>query len=304
MGEIQIMKKVSIIIPIFNSQKYLLDLFKCIDKTELMKEDEILLIDNGSNDNTRAICMSKVERDSRYKYFYYDEKADSYAARNYGVKKSHGDILVFTDSDCKPTPEWLNIIRSNVQEGVFIAGNVLLEIKENSVWECYDSITHLSQTKDNVAKGKVATANMAVLREDFIDRVGYFEERFAGGDFEWSTRAVSCGMKLLFLEKALVYHPSRKTFEEILVREQRSAYGAGKHYRIENKNRYCILVRYFLKIFKFDTYLRLANQMLNKGISKKEVICFVKEYIGIRVRQLSAALAGYDGRDPRQLGIK
>lgn len=298
------MKSVSIIIPIFNSEKYLPDLFECLNKITFMNKDEIILVDNGSKDNTRELCLQQVEKCSRYKYLYFDEKADSYAARNFGVNNSTGEILVFTDSDCKPTTEWLSAIRANVLEGTFIAGNVLLEIKENSVWECFDSITHLSQTKNNLAEGHVATANMSVLRDDFLNRVGYFEERFAGGDFEWSKRAVTRGMNLLFLENALVYHPSRKTYEEILTREKRSAYGAGKHYRILNKSKLKLRIVYFLKIFKFDTYMKLAKQMKDKGIPSKEVRHFVRKYFGIRAQQLRAALAGYEGKDPRQLGIK
>lgn len=298
------MKNVSIIIPIFNSERYLHDLFKCLDKCEYLDGDEILLVDNGSKDNTKELCLQQVEKSSRYKYLFFDEKADSYAARNFGVRNSTGEILVFTDSDCKPTSDWLSTIRSNIKKGTFIAGNILLEIVDNSVWECFDSITHLSQTKNNLAAGHVATANMAVLRDDFLNRVGYFEERFAGGDFEWSERAVTRGMNLLFLEKALVYHPSRKTYEEILTREKRSAYGAGKHYRILNNSKLKLRIVYFLKIFKLDTYVKLANQMKDKGISTKEVRIFVKKYFGIRVQQLGAALAGYDGENPRQLGIK
>ena len=298
------MKNVSIIIPIFNSERFLPDLFKCLDNCEYLDGDEILLVDNGSKDNTKELCLQQVEESSRYKYLFFDEKADSYAARNFGVRNSTGEILVFTDSDCKPTAEWLSTIRSNIKSGTFIAGNILLEIVDNSVWECFDSITHLSQTKNNLAEGHVATANMAVLRDDFLNRVGYFEERFAGGDFEWSKRAVTHGMNLLFLENALVYHPSRKTYEEILTREERSAYGAGKHYRILNKGKFKLQIVYFLKIFKFDTYMKLAKQMKDKGIQSKEVRHFVRKYYGIRVQQLKAALAGYEGKDPRQLGIK
>ncbi len=241
------MKTISIIIPMFNSEKFLPDLFKCLEQCEYLEGDEILLVDNGSKDGTRELCKSQVEKNNRYKYYYYDEKPDSYAARNYGVKNSSGDILVFTDSDCKPTKNWLSMIRNNIHQGTFIAGNVLLEIEENSVWECLDSITHLSQTKNNLSKGCVATANMAVLKGDFINRVGYFEERFAGGDFEWSKRAMSCGMRLQFCENALVYHPSRKTYIEILTREKRSAYGAGKHYRIMNENKSKLILVYSIK---------------------------------------------------------
>lgn len=297
-------KTVSIIIPIYNSEKYLPDLFACLEKMTFVEGDEVLLIDNGSKDQTSELCKEQVEKNNVYKYLYYAEKADSYAARNFGVKNATGEILVFTDSDCKPTPKWLDMIRTNIQFGTFIAGNVLLEIVDNSVWECFDSITHLSQTKNNIEEGYVATANMSVLKDDFINKVGYFEERFAGGDFEWSKRAIECGMKLLFLEDALVYHPSRKTYNEILIREERSAYGAGKHYRLLKNNKLLLQLKYFLKIFKVDTYYKLAKQMKKRGIPQREVNIFLKKYFGIRVKQLGAALAGYNGENPRRLGIK
>lgn len=298
------MRTVSIIIPIFNAERFLKDLFACLEQCDFFEGDEILLIDNGSKDKTSQICKEQVGKDDKYKYYYYDEKADSYAARNYGIRQSLGEILVFTDSDCKPTREWLSAIRNSVKPGVFIAGNIQLEIVENSVWECLDSITHLSQTRNNLNAGCVATANMSVLKNDLENRVGFFEERFAGGDFEWSKRAIDCGMKLEFCEKALVYHPSRKTYKEIATREKRSAYGAGKHYRIAHKSKFKLEVIYFLKIFKFDTYFKLSRQMRKKGISMKDIWGFVIKYIGIRAQQLGAAIAGYEGNNPRELGIK
>lgn len=298
------MRTVSIIVPIFNAERFLKDLFACLEQCDFFEGDEILLIDNGSRDKTSQICKEQVGKDDKYKYYYYDEKADSYAARNYGIRQSLGEILVFTDSDCKPTREWLSTIRNSVKPGVFIAGNIQLEIVENSVWECLDSITHLSQTRNNLNAGCVATANMSVLKNDFENRVGFFEERFAGGDFEWSKRAIDCGMKLEFCENALVYHPSRKTYKEIATREKRSAYGAGKHYRITNKSKFKLEVIYFLKIFKFDTYFKLARQMRKKGISMKNILGFVIKYIRIRAQQLGAAIAGYEGKNPRELGIK
>lgn len=86
-------------------------------------------------------------------------------------------------------------------------------------------------------------------------------------------------MKLLFLEKALVYHPSRKTYNEILTREKRSAYGAGKHYRLSDKSKIKLWTVYFLKILKFDTYAKLASQMRKNGISAKDVSGFLIHFL-------------------------
>ena len=67
------MKTISIIIPMFNSEKFLPDLFKCLEQCEYLEGDEILLVDNGSKDGTRELCKSQVEK-NRKKYLQMSEK--------------------------------------------------------------------------------------------------------------------------------------------------------------------------------------------------------------------------------------
>lgn len=298
------MKSVSIIIPIFNGERFLPFLFESLEKCNFEENDEVLLVDNASVDETKSLCMEQVNKNKKFKYLFYSEKADSYAARNFAAKNAKGDVLIFTDCDCKPSRSWLDILRESTTDGKFVAGNIQLEILEHTIWECFDSFTHLSQTKRNLKDGNVATACMSVMKNDFFNIVGEFEERFAGGDFEWSNRAIRKGMVLIYEEEALVYHPSRKTFDEILIREKRSAYGAGKHYKNNEKSIILLFIKYCLKVFKIDTNIKLSKKLKGKGISNVEILKFNIGFFKIRIHQLVSVIHGYNGKDPRKLGIK
>jgi len=89
------MIKVSVIVPTYNRAKYL---SKCIDSLlgQTLKEIEILIIDDGSKDNTKDI-INKYD-DLRLKYFY-KENSGIGDTRNFGIKKATGECLCFVDSD-------------------------------------------------------------------------------------------------------------------------------------------------------------------------------------------------------------
>lgn len=298
------MKKVSVIIPMYNSEIFLNDLFSHFEKCDFRNGDEVIIVDNGSTDKSAEICRQQVaKRPDLYKLYSFTDKADSYASRNYGVSKATGDVFAFTDSDCKPTPEWLNTVRTSIKAGEVMAGDVQLEVLNNGVWEMYDAVAHLTQCKENADKHCVATANMAVNAGDFF-KVGLFAERFSGGDFDWSNRAFNSGMKIVFHPEALVYHPSRKTFEEIRKREERVAYGRGKNHK-NNGGAYIPLVfAYFLRFFKLSTQINFAKQMRRKGSTVMDLVKFHVGFLWIRWKYVVFVSRGYMGKNPRQYGIK
>lgn len=297
------MKNVSVIIPMYNAERFLQSLFDCLNACSFIEGDQVIIIDNGSSDNSNKICseLSK-SRPDLYKIIYYDEKSDSYAARNFGLQYSTGDILAFTDSDCKPTKEWLEEIRK-LEKGVVLAGDVVLEVNSNSIWELYDSVAHLSQCENNAKMNCVATANMSVHKDDFY-KVGLFEERFSGGDFEWSKKATSKGLKVYFNRNAIVYHPSRKSYEEIKKREQRVAYGRGVHHKNEGGSYFSLLVGYLLRIFYLKTQFRYSREMKKKGATINQLVEFNAGFLAIRWWYVVFASRGYKGLNPRTFGIK
>ena len=91
------MKKVSIIVPCYNVEKYI---ERCLNSliNQEYSNIEILCIDDGSKDNTKKIIKNFLEKDSRIKYFYKENGGLS-SARNYGLKYIDGYYCCFIDSD-------------------------------------------------------------------------------------------------------------------------------------------------------------------------------------------------------------
>lgn len=92
-----ICKKISIIVPIYNSSMYLDRCLKSIIN-QTYSNIEILLIDDGSTDNSLEICNQFAIKDKRIKVFHKENNGVS-AARNDGIEYSTGDYIAFVDSD-------------------------------------------------------------------------------------------------------------------------------------------------------------------------------------------------------------
>ena len=91
------MKKVSIIVPCYNVEKYIESCLNSLINQEY-KNIEILCIDDGSKDNTKEIIENFLEKDKRIQYFYKENGGLS-SARNYGLKYVDGYYCCFIDSD-------------------------------------------------------------------------------------------------------------------------------------------------------------------------------------------------------------
>ena len=91
------MIKISIIVPIFNTEKYL---ERCIDSiiNQTYKNFEVILVDDGSSDSSGDICDKYAKKDDRIKVFH-QKNAGQQAARKKGVNEASGDYICFVDSD-------------------------------------------------------------------------------------------------------------------------------------------------------------------------------------------------------------
>lgn len=90
-------KTVSIIIPVYNLEKYIVNCLESI-VAQTYKNLEILCIDDGSTDKSAEIIKRFAASDSRVKYFYHDNAGVS-VARNHGLEIASGDYIMFVDGD-------------------------------------------------------------------------------------------------------------------------------------------------------------------------------------------------------------
>ncbi|MGN0547037.1 MAG: CDP-glycerol:glycerophosphate glycerophosphotransferase [Acutalibacteraceae bacterium] len=91
--------RISVIVPIYNMEKYIESCIESIIKQSISKDDlEVLLINDGSVDNSEAICKKYTEKYSFLKLFSKENEGLS-KTRNFGIKNAQGKYLVFLDPD-------------------------------------------------------------------------------------------------------------------------------------------------------------------------------------------------------------
>ena len=91
------MIKISVIVPVYNTEKYLP---KCLDSlvNQTLKDIEIIIVNDGSPDNSQKIIDDYVKKYKNIKAF--EKKNGGLSdARNYGIKKASGEYIAFLDSD-------------------------------------------------------------------------------------------------------------------------------------------------------------------------------------------------------------
>ena len=119
--------KVSVIIPVYNTEKYLRE---CLDSVvnQTLKDIEIICVDDCSDDGSKAILEEYAARDERIRPLYYEQRRSANQARKDGVMLAQGTYIMFLDSDdalelnaCEELAREMDARRVNIlQFGTFI----------------------------------------------------------------------------------------------------------------------------------------------------------------------------------------
>jgi glycosyltransferase involved in cell wall biosynthesis len=113
---------ISIIIPVYNTERYLL---RCIDSilAQTYNDFECILVDDGSTDSSPQICEEYTHKDNRIQVIHQTNEGLS-GARNTGIDNSRGKYLFFLDSDDFIPNDTLHALYSNIGKADFCAGNI------------------------------------------------------------------------------------------------------------------------------------------------------------------------------------
>lgn len=125
---------ISVIVPVYNSANYLP---QCVESilAQTCPDFELLLIDDGSRDNSGEICESYAERDARVRVIH-QENAGVSAARNRGLEEACGEYIMFVDSDDYIDPAFLERARQAIQASgaeICICGVVVETFKNGEI---------------------------------------------------------------------------------------------------------------------------------------------------------------------------
>ena len=134
---------VSVIVPVYNSSKFL---SICIDSIlmQTYKNIEVILIDDGSTDNSGLICDKYAKMDKRVIALHQSNKGQA-SARNKGFRNSKGEWICFVDSDDAIHSEAIEILldaairsKSLISEGAFVEVNDVPTEYEDKLQHHYD----------------------------------------------------------------------------------------------------------------------------------------------------------------------
>jgi glucosyl-dolichyl phosphate glucuronosyltransferase len=107
---------ISVVVCTRNRQAVLAECLRAIEAQTLPPRDhEVLVVDNGSDDETRDVASVFCRRNAHFRYRCEDRVGLS-VARNTGVRHSRGAVVAFTDDDAAPEPQWLEQILARLQE--------------------------------------------------------------------------------------------------------------------------------------------------------------------------------------------
>jgi glycosyltransferase involved in cell wall biosynthesis len=230
---------ISVIIPVFNDFERLEVCLEALERQTYPENFyEVIVVDNGSNENIAALSQRFVRVS-----FAYENTPGSYCARNKGISLAQGEAIAFTDSDCIPAANWLETGVKHllsVPECGLVAGKIEMFFKnpnQPTVVEIYDSVTFLQQ-KRNVEEDKYgATANIFTLKS-VIEQVGVFNSKLkSGGDLEWGKRVFSHGYSIIYADDVCVAHPARYSFSQVYKKIVRLSGGGYDSNKLEQDER-------------------------------------------------------------------
>lgn len=105
---------ISVIVPIYNTEKYLVECVESIRK-QTYSNIEIILVDDGSTDASIEICDGFAEKDSRVRVFHKKNEGVA-VARNFGIQQSNGQYVVIVDSDDVAVDKMIEVLYTQIKE--------------------------------------------------------------------------------------------------------------------------------------------------------------------------------------------
>lgn len=231
---------VTVIIPIYNGEDELPELLACLEAQTYPRDRvEYLLVDNNSSDRTAELIQGAIAAQTStpsplpLRYLCEATIQSSYAARNLGIRQSRGEILAFTDADCRPQAHWLMDLIGPFEEGNvgLVAGEIIGAPGQSFLerYATYMDVLSQKHTLKHTFAPYGQTANLAVRRSAF-EEVGLFRPFLTtGGDADmcWRIQA-SQQWQLRLAETALVAHCHRTTWQGL--RSQWRRYGRSNCY--------------------------------------------------------------------------
>jgi len=198
--------KTSVIIPVYNDKT---NLFHCLESIfdTSYEEFEVIVIDDNSDENIEDVIGGFP-----CKYIKLQNNVGQSAARNIGVRKSSGDIVLFTDSDCVVMKDWVKRFTEEMVELRKSDQNISAVIGKLDSSKTFVEMAHVYSLYAYVLGGKqrymdfINTSCAGVWKDSFLDVGGFSEDMRVGEDQELALKLVENDKKILFTPDIHIFH--------------------------------------------------------------------------------------------------
>lgn len=251
---------ISIVMPVYNAEKYLNQALCSLHK-QSFKDFEVICVDDGSSDNSLSIISSWCEKDSRFKFLTQQNKHAG-VARNKGMEKAIGEYILFLDSDdifhknmlkrmyesIKDTDcDYVCCNYSTFSSNIIFAKKRCMALKSGTYGKY--------ELTDKIFSFDIGAPWNKLYRKDFIKKNDLlFQDTLNSNDIYFTKVATLLSSKIKVISDSLIYYR---------VNNSNSLQGA------VNKKADCFAIAYkaiFEKIFSNDSYYQFASSCYKYGI--------------------------------------
>lgn len=281
------MKKVSVIIPVYNVEKYIK---KCLDSlvNQTLSDIEIIVVNDGTPDNSQIIIDEYVKKYPDKVISIVKENGGQGSARNIGLEKATGEYIGYVDSDdyveLNMYEELYGKAKENDSDIIICGNNIVYENNSKKIPEInYDNKFN---NFENAFFGKMAVWNKLYKKEILINNNIKFKEKVWYEDFAFTLKTLVNAKTIDFLDKSLYNYLWREgsTMNNNNVKrnlEILDAFDDIRNYLISNDllNKYYSYLEFnAINHIYVSTVVRVINANASNDL-KKEVIDKLLEYM-------------------------
>ena len=229
--EIKDYSRVSIIVPSYNEGKNIKNTLERLIDLEYPKDKlEIIVVDDGSKDNTYEIAKEYEEKYNFIKV-YKKENGGKSSALNYGIKRSSGEIIVTLDADSIPEKDSLiKMLKYMYYYNADIVVPAIQTINTKKLIEKYQYIDYSIHNFSRMVIDKmnsifIASGPFSVFKRSVFEKIGLFDEKNISEDMEIALRAQKTNFKIKFCPEVIIKTVPPDNFKSLLKQRVRWVLG-------------------------------------------------------------------------------
>ena len=267
-------KLISIIIPVYNVEPYLSDCLSSLDRQNFADDVEILLLDDGSKDDSLALCEEKARQDKHYRVYHHDNHGVAFT-RNRGLQMAMGKYIAWIDPDDYIADDWYASIKECLGKGYdFLCFDYYICDYNTSRTILYDEFSRMISREELFRELAIGDKMQSHLVTKIMTKDYYFGDKTFNNefsfceDYEAMVRIAKKAKKIFYLHKPLYIYRQRVG----------SIVSADGEKRLENRWLYINLTK-----DRYDTIKSMGVEISDLGcmIANFE-FCYWYQILGIK----------------------